>query len=82
KFSGFNLSSKKAAKKSDNKSTTKKASLESTRRTELSESFYDKVDSLEIGPIRVSSDEETTNQEDVPEVDINKPVDDDSLASD
>ncbi|RIB14404.1 hypothetical protein C2G38_2195255 [Gigaspora rosea] len=32
--------------------------------------------------IRVSSDEETTNQEDVPEVDINKPVDDDSLASD
>ncbi|RIA99924.1 hypothetical protein C2G38_2052004, partial [Gigaspora rosea] len=61
KFSGFNLSSKKAAKKSDNKSTTKKAGLESTHGTELSESFYDKVDSLEIGPSGTSPYYENSN---------------------
>jgi hypothetical protein len=48
-FQGHSVGSKKSSKKSQAKSTTKKPSLESTRGTNLSESFYDKVDKLGIG---------------------------------
>jgi hypothetical protein len=48
-YQGFSIASKKSTKKSQNKSTSKKPSLESTRGTDLSESFYDQVESFGIG---------------------------------
>jgi hypothetical protein len=60
-FQGMKVSSKKNSKKSHSKSTTKKISLESTRGTELSESFYDKVDNLGIGTSGSTSYYEDSN---------------------
>ena len=53
-FRGFSVASKKSSKKPQRKPTTKKPNLESTRGTELSESFYDKVDNLGIGTSETS----------------------------
>jgi hypothetical protein len=57
-FQGFTVSSKKSSKKSQSKSTKKKASLESMKATDLSESFYVKVENFGIE----SSEDNNTKQ--------------------
>ena len=60
-FQGYSVASKKSSKKPQRKPTTKKPNLESTRGTELSESFYDKVDNLGIGTSDVTSTLSSSN---------------------
>ena len=60
-FQGLTVSSKKSSKKSQSKLTTKKPSLESTRGTDLSESFCDKIETLQIGTSGGSTTQDNSN---------------------
>ena len=60
-FQGLSVASKKSLKKSQKKLTTKKPTLKSTCGTDLSESFYDKVETLEIGTSRSTTNYTDSN---------------------